>query len=91
LSSRPFKKYRLRGAAYYADNEINMHRYGRETDNSRTDDISSGVWKESREVGVGRARTNDGKVVVVTNYRPAGNRPGVYSQQCSSTLGHIKI
>lgn len=41
--------------------------------------FSQVVWKESREVGVGRARTNDGKVVVVTNYRPAGNRPGAYS------------
>ncbi|CAG2247939.1 unnamed protein product [Mytilus edulis] len=41
--------------------------------------FSQVVWKESREVGVGRARTNDGKVVVVTNYSPAGNRPGAYS------------
>lgn len=59
--------------------EINMHRYGRETDNSRSGHFSQVVWKESREIGVGRAKTNDGKVVVVTNYRPAGNRPGTYS------------
>ena len=31
------------------------------------------VWKDSRELGVGRAQTRDGKWLVVANYRPAGN------------------
>jgi len=31
------------------------------------------VWKESREVGIGRSRSRDGKWFVVANFFPAGN------------------
>jgi len=31
------------------------------------------VWKSSREVGIGRARSRDGKWFVVANFFPAGN------------------
>ena len=37
------------------------------------------VWKGSKEVGVGRAVTRDGKVIVVANYRPAGNMVGSFA------------
>lgn len=38
------------------------------------------VWKGSREIGVGKARSNDGKILVVANYRPAGNVIGRFSE-----------
>lgn len=56
-----------------------MHRFERETDNVRSGHFSQMVWKESKDIGVGRAKTKDGKVVVVANYRPAGNVPGKYT------------
>ncbi|CAG2245183.1 unnamed protein product [Mytilus edulis] len=37
------------------------------------------VWKDTTEMGIGKARGN-GRVVVVANYRPAGNFIGSYSQ-----------
>ncbi|VDI36131.1 Hypothetical predicted protein [Mytilus galloprovincialis] len=37
------------------------------------------VWKDTKEMGIGKARGN-GRVVVVANYRPAGNFIGSYSQ-----------
>ncbi|ESO85877.1 hypothetical protein LOTGIDRAFT_130175 [Lottia gigantea] len=38
------------------------------------------VWKGSREIGVGKATTKDGKIIVVANYLPAGNMLGDYSR-----------
>lgn len=38
------------------------------------------VWKGSREIGVGKARSKDGKILVVANYRPAGNVIGRFSE-----------
>ena len=37
------------------------------------------VWKGSKELGVGRAVTPDGKIIVVANYRPAGNMVGSFA------------
>ena len=34
------------------------------------------VWKNSKELGVGRAQGKDGKWIVVCNYSPAGNFVG---------------
>ena len=31
------------------------------------------VWKDSKELGIGKAKSADGKVFVVGRYRPAGN------------------
>ena len=44
-----------------------------------TGHFSQLVWKDSKEIGVGRSKTKDGKIVVVTNYRPAGNITGSYT------------
>nr|KAG5689608.1 hypothetical protein BaRGS_032366 [Batillaria attramentaria] len=38
------------------------------------------VWKGSRELGVGKAKDGKGKVIVVANYRPAGNMIGTYRE-----------
>ncbi|XP_063406726.1 Golgi-associated plant pathogenesis-related protein 1-like [Mytilus trossulus] len=37
------------------------------------------VWKGSREMGIGKAKKDD-RVVVVANYRPAGNCIGFYAK-----------
>lgn len=42
------------------------------------------VWKGSREIGVGKARSKDGKILVVANYRPAGNVIGRFSENVSA-------
>ena len=34
------------------------------------------VWKGSKEFGIGRSRTKDGKWLVVANFYPAGNFNG---------------
>ena len=36
------------------------------------------VWKGSKEVGIGKAFGNDGRVFVVANYYPAGNILGKF-------------
>ncbi|XP_071455848.1 uncharacterized protein [Hetaerina americana] len=38
------------------------------------------VWVGSKELGLGKARSRSGKVVVVANYRPAGNISGQFQQ-----------
>ena len=38
------------------------------------------VWRDTREMGVGRAQGRDGKWLVVANYLPAGNFIGRYAE-----------
>ncbi len=37
------------------------------------------IWKNSKYFGIGKARTRNGKMIVVANYMPAGNVPGVFN------------
>ena len=37
------------------------------------------VWKASKEFGIGKAKTKDGKWFTVANYYPAGNLVGSYA------------
>ena len=44
-----------------------------------TGHFSQVVWKDGKEIGVGKAFSDDGrKVIVVCNYFPAGNVRGQY-------------
>lgn len=36
------------------------------------------VWKETKEVGFGKAKSGGGRVFVVGSYRPAGNMVGSF-------------
>ncbi|XP_022240342.1 uncharacterized protein LOC111085548 [Limulus polyphemus] len=38
------------------------------------------IWRNTQEFGIGKARTRSGKIVVVANYRPAGNVIGHFHQ-----------
>lgn len=47
-----------------------FHRPGFQSDAGHFTQI---VWKNTSEIGVGKAKTPDGKVFVVARYKPAGN------------------
>ena len=38
------------------------------------------VWKNSKNLGIAKARSSSGKIIVVANYEPAGNFIGQYVQ-----------
>ncbi|XP_076455129.1 uncharacterized protein LOC143289835 isoform X2 [Babylonia areolata] len=60
--------------------EVKVHKFGTEPSSLASGHFTQVVWKVSREVGVGKAVTGDGKVIVVANYRPAGNLVGSFAQ-----------
>jgi hypothetical protein len=37
------------------------------------------IWKNSKYFGIGKARTRNGKMIVVAKYMPAGNVSGVFN------------
>ncbi|XP_063966192.1 uncharacterized protein LOC129278036 [Lytechinus pictus] len=45
-----------------------------------TGHFSQVVWKSSKEFGIGKAISKDGKVIVVGNYKPAGNMAGNFPE-----------
>lgn len=42
--------------------------------------FSQVVWKSSKEFGIGKAVTKDGKVIIVGNYKPPGNMSGNFPE-----------
>ncbi|CAD5114247.1 unnamed protein product [Dimorphilus gyrociliatus] len=38
------------------------------------------IWKDSREIGVGKSLTRDGQIFVVCNYYPSGNIYGKFTE-----------
>ncbi|XP_043220693.1 protein PRY1-like [Amphibalanus amphitrite] len=48
--------------------------------------FSQVVWKESKELGVGKARSKSGKIMVVANYDPAGNFIGDFTKNVPKPL-----
>ena len=55
---------------YNGVSNYKFHRPGFQSDAGHFTQI---VWKNTQEIGVGKAKTSDGKVFVVARYRPAGN------------------
>lgn len=44
----------------------------------RTGPFTQLVWSDTRELGVGKARSRSGRTIVVANYQPRGNVNGQY-------------
>lgn len=60
--------------------EVELYTFGQEPTSLEAGHFTQVVWKGSNEIGVGKARTKDGKMLVVANYRPAGNMTGSFRQ-----------
>ncbi|KAL5012919.1 hypothetical protein ScPMuIL_011470 [Solemya velum] len=60
--------------------EVQQYQFGGEPSSNSAGHFTQVVWKDSKKVGVGKAQTADGKVIVVANYRPAGNMMGSYGK-----------
>ncbi|GFS27175.1 Golgi-associated plant pathogenesis-related protein 1 [Elysia marginata] len=59
--------------------EISKHDYKSEQ-SMGTGHFTQVVWKDSKELGMGKAKSTDGKVFVVGSYRPAGNFIGKFTE-----------
>ncbi|KAK3593727.1 hypothetical protein CHS0354_013625 [Potamilus streckersoni] len=56
--------------------EISKHDFTKEPRSLGSGHFTQMIWKESKEMGIGKAKTSGGKVIVVGSYRPAGNLVG---------------
>ncbi|CAH0722922.1 unnamed protein product, partial [Brenthis ino] len=61
--------------------EIENHSFGREPENLGSGHFSQIVWADSKEIGVGVARTKEGQIYVVANYYPPGNVIGSFASK----------
>lgn len=61
--------------------EINNHSFGREPENLGSGHFSQVVWEDSKDIGVGIARTKEGQIYVVANYFPPGNVMGSFAKK----------
>lgn len=58
--------------------EKTNYTFGTEPTNVNSGHFTQVVWKKSEKLGIAKARSNSGKVIVVANYEPAGNWIGQY-------------
>jgi len=76
------------GAVDYTGNEVTQswydeiknYNFGSPGFSMNTGHFTQVVWKNTQELGVGKAKDSSGKVYVVCNYRPAGNYLGEFPQ-----------
>ncbi|KAL1117015.1 hypothetical protein AAG570_004343 [Ranatra chinensis] len=59
--------------------ESKNYHYGIEPKVLNSGHFTQMIWRESKEVGVGRAKSRSGKVMIVANYRPRGNIVGQFA------------
>ncbi|XP_014354751.2 repressed by EFG1 protein 1 isoform X1 [Papilio machaon] len=62
-------------------NEINLHAFGREPNDLKSGHFSQVIWEDSKELGVGVAKSKEGQVYVVANYYPPGNVMGSFAKK----------
>lgn len=60
--------------------EIGQHKFGSEPRSMGTGHFTQVVWKNSKTLGIAKARSSSGKIIVVANYEPAGNFVGQFVQ-----------
>lgn len=58
--------------------EVRHFNYGVEPRALIAGHFSQMVWRSTKDIGVGRAKSKLGQVIIVANYRPAGNIPGQF-------------
>lgn len=63
---------------WYGEGE--SHIFNKEPTTLRTGHFTQVVWKDSKELGVGQARSKTGQVVIVCNYDPPGNFIGSFTE-----------
>lgn len=59
--------------------EVKYHKFGREPTDLRSGHFSQVIWADTKEVGVGVAKSKEGQVYVVANYSPPGNVIGNFA------------
>ncbi|KAE8750929.1 hypothetical protein FOCC_FOCC002357 [Frankliniella occidentalis] len=59
--------------------EIKDHPFGQEPRLLKSGHFSQMVWKESKELGLGIARSKNGRTIIVANYHPRGNYIGQFA------------
>lgn len=80
-SSNPQHNVSAKDACDSWYSEIRDYKYGQESQGIlRTGHFSQMVWKNSTELGIGRARDQNGKVFIVANYNPPGNYIGQFAE-----------
>merc|ERR1712038_1286108 len=66
--------------------EVKTHKYGGKPRTNETGHFTQVVWKDTKELGMGVAKSKSGKVFVVTNYSPPGNFIGKYKENVPRRL-----
>ncbi|XP_064079224.1 uncharacterized protein LOC135196370 isoform X2 [Macrobrachium nipponense] len=78
-SSNPNHKIKGSEAVESWYSEIKDYTFGKEPFDLRAGHFTQVVWQDSKELGVGYARSPTGKIFVVANYNPAGNFVGSFA------------
>jgi len=72
--------------------EVKNYDFSKSGYQSNTGHFTQVVWKGSKELGIGKAKSADGKVFVVGRYRPAGNNMRAFKENVlPSKDGPVKI
>lgn len=79
-SSNPNHKIKGDEAVESWYSEIKDYTFGREPSDLRAGHFTQVLWKGSKELGLGVARSSTGKIFVVANYNPAGNMVGSFDK-----------
>ncbi|XP_063835531.1 uncharacterized protein LOC135084685 isoform X1 [Ostrinia nubilalis] len=79
-SADPNTKIKARDCVDKWYSEINEFSFGRDPDVLTCGHFTQIVWKDTKELGVGSAKSKSGKLYVVCNYYPPGNFSGQFSK-----------
>ncbi|KAL9983713.1 hypothetical protein ACROYT_G005931 [Oculina patagonica] len=72
--------------------EVKDYDFSKSGYQSNTGHFTQVVWKGSKELGIGKAKSADGKMFVVGRYRPAGNNMRAFKENVfTSKDGPVKI
>lgn len=93
-TKKTFKNDKIKGheATDQWYSEVRKHHFGGEPSSFATGHFTQVVWKSSKEIGIGKGSSKDGKTIVVASYRPAGNMMGQFAKNVLPTEdGKISI